>query len=154
MAMCCDQPEPVIVDDTVYIYYTAINVPHNYIPTTRRRWQRGVATFSAIGSPPWKPAIGMPGRRGDRQALHRPTPQAVPQRRHLDEGIDPRRGLDARLAAIRALANRRPEKSREMLSTIRCAGKKTQTSASCWGKGDSPEFEHHPGAHPCDDAEQ
>jgi hypothetical protein len=28
MAMCCSQPEPVIVDDTVYIYYAACNFPH------------------------------------------------------------------------------------------------------------------------------
>ncbi len=29
MAMACSQPEPIIVDDTVYIYYTAANFPHN-----------------------------------------------------------------------------------------------------------------------------
>jgi hypothetical protein len=29
MAMACSQPEPIIVDDTVYIYYTAANYPHN-----------------------------------------------------------------------------------------------------------------------------
>lgn len=29
MAMACSQPEPVIVDDTVYIYYAAVNYPHN-----------------------------------------------------------------------------------------------------------------------------
>lgn len=29
MAMACSQPEPVIVDDTVSIYYAALNYPHN-----------------------------------------------------------------------------------------------------------------------------
>jgi hypothetical protein len=29
MAMACSQPEPIIVDDTVYIYYAACNFPHN-----------------------------------------------------------------------------------------------------------------------------
>jgi hypothetical protein len=29
MAMACSQPEPIIVDDTVYIYYAAANFPHN-----------------------------------------------------------------------------------------------------------------------------
>lgn len=29
MAMACSQPEPIIVDDTVYIYYAAVNYPHN-----------------------------------------------------------------------------------------------------------------------------
>jgi hypothetical protein len=28
MAMACSQPEPVIVNDTMYIYYTAANFPH------------------------------------------------------------------------------------------------------------------------------
>lgn len=29
MAMACSQPEPIVVDDTVYIYYAACNFPHN-----------------------------------------------------------------------------------------------------------------------------
>jgi hypothetical protein len=29
MAMACSQPEPIIVNDTVYIYYAAANFPHN-----------------------------------------------------------------------------------------------------------------------------
>ena len=29
MAMACSQPEPIIVDDTVYLYYAALNFPHN-----------------------------------------------------------------------------------------------------------------------------
>jgi hypothetical protein len=29
MAMACSQPEPIIVNDTVYIYYTAANFPHS-----------------------------------------------------------------------------------------------------------------------------
>jgi hypothetical protein len=29
MAMACSQPEPIIVDDTVYIYYAAANFPHS-----------------------------------------------------------------------------------------------------------------------------
>jgi hypothetical protein len=29
MAMACSQPEPIIVDDTVYIYYAAVNFPHD-----------------------------------------------------------------------------------------------------------------------------
>lgn len=34
MAMACSQPEPIIVNDTVYIYYAAANFPHN-ADTTR-----------------------------------------------------------------------------------------------------------------------
>lgn len=29
MAMACSQPRPVVVDDTVYFYYAALNFPHN-----------------------------------------------------------------------------------------------------------------------------
>jgi hypothetical protein len=29
MAMACSQPEPIVVDDTVYLYYAAANFPHN-----------------------------------------------------------------------------------------------------------------------------
>jgi hypothetical protein len=29
MAMCCSQSEPVVFNDTVYIYYAALNVPHS-----------------------------------------------------------------------------------------------------------------------------
>jgi hypothetical protein len=29
MAMACSQPEPIVVDDTVYIYYAAANFPHD-----------------------------------------------------------------------------------------------------------------------------
>ena len=29
MAMACSQPEPIVVDDTVYIYYVACNFPHS-----------------------------------------------------------------------------------------------------------------------------
>lgn len=29
MAMACSQPEPIIVDDTVYLYYAAANFPHS-----------------------------------------------------------------------------------------------------------------------------
>jgi len=29
MAMACSQPEPIVVDDTVYVYYTAGNFPHD-----------------------------------------------------------------------------------------------------------------------------
>ncbi|HEY1601918.1 MAG TPA: twin-arginine translocation signal domain-containing protein [Pirellulales bacterium] len=29
MAMACSQPEPIVVDDTVYIYYAAANFPHS-----------------------------------------------------------------------------------------------------------------------------
>jgi hypothetical protein len=33
MAMACSQPEPIVVDDTKYIYYTAANFPHDVDPT-------------------------------------------------------------------------------------------------------------------------
>ncbi len=29
MAMACSQPEPIVVDDTIYFYYCAANFPHN-----------------------------------------------------------------------------------------------------------------------------
>ena len=29
MAMACSQPEPIVVNDTVYIYYAALNFPHD-----------------------------------------------------------------------------------------------------------------------------
>jgi len=32
MAMCCSQPEPIVVEDTTYIYYSAVNVPHDFDP--------------------------------------------------------------------------------------------------------------------------
>jgi hypothetical protein len=35
MAMACSQPEPILVDDTIYIYYTAANFPHNVDATSQ-----------------------------------------------------------------------------------------------------------------------
>jgi hypothetical protein len=35
MAMACSQPEPIVVDDTIYIYYTAANFPHNVDATSQ-----------------------------------------------------------------------------------------------------------------------
>jgi hypothetical protein len=29
MAMCCSQSEPLIVNDTTYVYYAALNFPHD-----------------------------------------------------------------------------------------------------------------------------
>jgi hypothetical protein len=44
MAMACSQPEPIVVDDTVYIYYAAANFPHN---ADMARTDPGVLTCGA-----------------------------------------------------------------------------------------------------------
>ena len=65
--------------------------------------------------------------RGD-QALHGAALQAVPERRHLDEGIDPRGGIDARLAADSGLHRTAGAcRSRATPSTIRSGGRTTPT---------------------------
>jgi hypothetical protein len=46
MAMGCAQPEPVMVDDTVYIYYAAINIPHNFDPN--REGEAGGAALATF----------------------------------------------------------------------------------------------------------
>ena len=65
--------------------------------------------------------------RGD-QAVHRAALQAVPERGHLDEGIDPRGGIDARLATDSGLHRAAgPCRSRATPSTIRSGGTTTPT---------------------------
>ena len=65
--------------------------------------------------------------RGD-QTVHGTAPQVVPERGHLDEGIDPRGGIDARLAADSGLHRAAGAyRSRETPSTIRSAGTTTPT---------------------------
>ena len=104
MAMACSQPEPIIVDDTVYIYYAAANCPHerrmcsattSAISKGARRWPHS----SETGSPRSKRVTKSGAVPRRHQAVHRAALQTVPERRHLAEGIDPRRGTDARLAA-------------------------------------------------------
>lgn len=46
MAMGCSQPDPIIVDDTAYIYYSAVNVPHDFDPGREgENGGCGLATF-------------------------------------------------------------------------------------------------------------
>ena len=66
MAMACSQPEPIIVDDTVYIYYAAANFPHS-VDVARSdpgssRSARRLPRSSETGLPPSKRAIGIQGR--------------------------------------------------------------------------------------------
>ena len=133
MAMACSQPEPIIVDDTVYIYYAAANFPHN---ADVARTDPGVLKMRRGAGHVQARPVCLPGNersgsgavpRGD-QAVHRAALQAVPERRHLDEGIDPRRGIDARLAADSGLHRTAGARlSRATPSTIRSAGTTTPT---------------------------
>src|SRR5206468_8695065 len=43
MAMACSQPEPIIFDDTVYIYYEAANFPHDSVLDPVKGHATGVA---------------------------------------------------------------------------------------------------------------
>lgn len=43
MAMACSQPKPIIVKDTVYIYYAALNSPHDADPNGKAFYTGGVA---------------------------------------------------------------------------------------------------------------
>ena len=159
MAMACSQPEPIIVDDTMYIYYVAANFPHNV--DTDQHSSRHPQMRRGAGHAQARP-VCVPGNersqsravpRGD-QALYRAAPQAVPERRHLDEGIDPCRGIDARLAADSGLhgtpgacdPGRRPRPSRPV------AGQRRREQAD--RQGDSPQILHDPGANPRADTEQ
>jgi len=45
MAMCCSQPEPVVHQDTVYVYYAGLNFPHEAIDPPFEQGGVGLATF-------------------------------------------------------------------------------------------------------------
>ena len=45
MAMCCSQPEPVVLNDTVYVYYAGLNFPHEAIDPPFEQGGVGLATF-------------------------------------------------------------------------------------------------------------
>ena len=159
MAMACSQPEPIIVDDTVYIYYAAANFPHN---ADVARTDPGVlkigaalATFKRDRFASLETSDMGCGAvpRGD-QAVHRAALQAVPERRHLDEGIGPRRGIDARLAADSRLHRTagahypggRPRPSGPL--------ERQRRPRQAVGEGDSPQVLYDSCANPRDDAEQ
>jgi hypothetical protein len=43
MAMACSQPKPIVVDETVYIYYAALNFPHDVGMSAASHHSGGVA---------------------------------------------------------------------------------------------------------------
>ena len=43
MAMACSQPRPIVVNDTVYIYYAALNFAHDADPNASAHYSGGVA---------------------------------------------------------------------------------------------------------------
>ena len=45
MAMCCSQPEPIVVNDTVYVYYAACNFPHECIDPPYEQGGVALVTF-------------------------------------------------------------------------------------------------------------
>ena len=45
MAMCCSQPEPVVFNDTVYVYYAGLNFPHEAVDPPNEQGGVGLVTF-------------------------------------------------------------------------------------------------------------
>ncbi len=45
MAMCCSQPEPVVFNDTVYVYYAGLNFPHEAVDPPFEQGGVGLVTF-------------------------------------------------------------------------------------------------------------
>ena len=43
MAMACSQPRPIVVNDTIYIYYAALNFPHDVDESASAHYSGGVA---------------------------------------------------------------------------------------------------------------
>lgn len=43
MAMACSQPKPILVDDTLYIYYAALNSPHDLVVPGKSDYTGGAA---------------------------------------------------------------------------------------------------------------
>ncbi|MDA1054478.1 MAG: twin-arginine translocation signal domain-containing protein [Planctomycetota bacterium] len=43
MAMACSQPKPIVVNDTIYLYYAALNFPHNVDQAASKHHTGGVA---------------------------------------------------------------------------------------------------------------
>ncbi len=48
MAMACSQPKPVMVNDTVYIYYAALNFPHDLDTSKDAELYRGGAALATL----------------------------------------------------------------------------------------------------------
>ena len=105
MAMACSQPEPIIVNDTVYIYYAAANFPHNADEradrTRRAHVRRGAGDVQAR---PVRLAGNEQSAIRDRAAWSPSRSPCGTRSLFLNAatwmtGIDPRRGVDARLAA-------------------------------------------------------
>lgn len=48
MAMACSQPKPILVNDTVYLYYAALNFPHDADPNVEAGLQTGGAALATF----------------------------------------------------------------------------------------------------------
>lgn len=48
MAMACSQPQPIVVDDTVYIYYAGLNFPHDVVPNGDEPFQTGGVALATL----------------------------------------------------------------------------------------------------------
>ena len=102
MAMACSQPRPIVVNDTVYIYYAALNFPHDVDESASPHYTGGVALATLEARP-----IRLAGNRHSRcgtvprahETVGRLASPAVPERRDLGERLDPCGSADSRLAA-------------------------------------------------------
>ena len=48
MAMACSQPKPIIVNDTVFIYYAALNFPHDAAQSSDTSFQTGGVALATL----------------------------------------------------------------------------------------------------------
>ncbi|MBS0267234.1 MAG: hypothetical protein JSS02_35245, partial [Planctomycetes bacterium] len=48
MAMACSQPQPIVVNDTIYIYYAALNFPHDAAPSADVAHQTGGVALATL----------------------------------------------------------------------------------------------------------
>lgn len=48
MAMACSQPQPILVNDTLHIYYAALNFPHDADTSGDTSWQQGGIALATL----------------------------------------------------------------------------------------------------------
>lgn len=48
MAMACSQPKPIVLNDTVYIYYAALNFPHDTVKSGDSPFQTGGVALATL----------------------------------------------------------------------------------------------------------
>lgn len=157
MAMACSQPRPIVVNDTIYIYYAALNFPHDVDESASAHYSGGVALGDSEARP-----VRLAGNRHARcrtvphphEATNHFASAPLPERRDLGERFHPRRSADSRLATHRRLHGRRVSRNprRRSRPSRPLVGQRRLGQAP--GAGDSAQVPHDARPSACDDHER